>query len=154
MTDDNGFVVSGIDVSHDEWVGVLVHDKGLGMLEDNDITAKSRPGVTIASGGNPTLRRNRIHDGKRSGVCIYENGLGTLEDNDITGNGIAGIEVRTGAAPTVRGNRINSNSYWAIWIYQSGKGVYEDNDLTDNAKNAWKIDGHSDPGSIQFGNRE
>jgi len=43
-------------------------------------------GVSIKTGGDPTLRRNQIHDNKGGGVHVHDNGLGTLEDNDITGN--------------------------------------------------------------------
>ena len=50
-------------------------------------------GVAINTGGNPTLRRNRIHDGKAGGVFVYENGQGVLEDNDVAGNALAGKPV-------------------------------------------------------------
>ena len=69
--------------------GVFVYDNGLGTLEDNDITANGLSGVEIRTGGNPTLRRNQIHDNKQSGVYVHDNGLGTLEDNDITANAFA-----------------------------------------------------------------
>jgi Right handed beta helix region len=57
----------------------------LGILEDNDITANAYAAVEITTGGNPTLRRNTIHDGKTNGIIVYSKGLGILEDNDITG---------------------------------------------------------------------
>jgi parallel beta-helix repeat protein len=56
-----------------------------GILEDNDIFA-NYVGVVISMGGNPTLQRNRIHDGKSQGVLVEENSRGTLEDNDIFAN--------------------------------------------------------------------
>lgn len=36
---------------------------------------------------DPTVRRNRIHDGKQAGIFVYENGRGTFEDNDVFANG-------------------------------------------------------------------
>ena len=95
--------------------------------------------MTIATGGNPTLRRNRIHDGKSSGVYVLDGGLGTLEDNDITGNASAGVAINTGGNPTLRANRINRNGSQAVRIYQGGRGVIENNDLTGNEKGAWSI---------------
>ena len=93
-----------------------------------------------ARGANPTLRGNRIQDGKQGGVLVYDNGQGTLEDNDILGNALSGVEIREGANPTLRGNRINKNGYEAIWIHKGWRGgVFEDNDLRDNAKGAWDI---------------
>jgi parallel beta-helix repeat protein len=95
--------------------------------------------VAIKTGGDPTLRRNQIHDGKQAGVYIYEDGRGTLEDNDISGNARAGVAIKTGGDPTLRRNKINRNGYEAVWIYEGGRGTIEDNDLTDNARGAWDI---------------
>jgi parallel beta-helix repeat protein len=131
--------LGGSQIRDEAGAGICVSDDGLGMLEDNDITAGDRAGVWITAGGNPTLRGNRIHDGKRSGVYVYDGGLGLLEDNDITGNGLAGVEIRSSGNPTLRGNRINRNARHAVWIYNDGEGVFEDNDLTDNARGAWSI---------------
>jgi parallel beta-helix repeat protein len=44
--------------------------------------------VYIDTGGNPTLRRNRIHDAKSNGVQITDNGQGILEENDIFGHNL------------------------------------------------------------------
>jgi F-box protein 11 len=147
-------VVIGTQLVKDERVCVMVHDKGLGQLEDNDITANARAGVVIRSGGNPTLRRNMIHDGRRSGIYIYNHGLGVVEGNDITENGLAGIEVSSGGRPVVRGNRIHRNAYRALWIYHGGEGVYEDNVLNGNAQGDWSIEGAAQTGLTQSNNQE
>ena len=86
---------------------MLVHDQGLGTLEDNEITANTLSGVEIKTGGNPTLCRNNIHDGKQVGVFVQENGLGTLEDNEITANTLSGVEIKTGGNPTLWRNNIH-----------------------------------------------
>jgi parallel beta-helix repeat protein len=59
---------------------------GLGILEDNDITANASAGVAIGTGGNPTLRRNRINRNEYHAVRIYQGGKGVVEDNNLTGN--------------------------------------------------------------------
>ena len=96
-------------------------------------------GVQIGTDGNPSLRRNQIHDNKGCGILVWEGGLGVVEDNDITSNGNMGVEIRTGGNPTFRGNRINRNVYRAVWIHDDGRGVMKDNDLTGNSKGAWLI---------------
>ncbi len=112
--------------------GVLVHDNGLGTVEDNDITGNGLSGVAIKTGGNPTVRRNQIHNNKQVGVAVYDSGLGTLEDNDITSNGTSGVAIMTGGNPTVRRNQIHNNKQVGVAVYDSGLGTLEDNDITSN----------------------
>lgn len=51
---------------------MLVCDHARGLIEDNDISSNARAGVAILSGGNPTVRGNKIHHGKDSGVLVSE----------------------------------------------------------------------------------
>lgn len=95
--------------------------------------------MEIKTGANPTLRRNRIHDGKQNGVMVWENGQGTLEDNEIFANAFSGMEIRTGGNPTVRGNRISKNTSKAIYVHDGGGGVFEGNDLRGSKTGAWDI---------------
>jgi parallel beta-helix repeat protein len=132
----------------------MVHDSGLGTLEDNDIAVNGYSGIEIHSGGNPTVRRNRIHDNKHNGCLVHTDGLGILEDNDIAANGYAGVEIRNGGNPTVRGNRINRNSYTAVWVHNDGRGMIEDNDLTGNKPGPWTIDQDSEANVTRVDNRE
>jgi parallel beta-helix repeat protein len=120
--------------------GVWVYNDGLGTLEDNDITANARTGVEIQT-GNPTLRRNYIHDNKQAGVLVHANGLGTLEDNDITANGFGGIGKGIGfpgvsisgrGNPTLRNNRIHDNKQSGVSVHADGLGTLEGNDIIAN----------------------
>ena len=52
--------------------------------------------MVIRSLGNPVLRRNKIHHGRKNGVYVYMNGLGTLEGNEIYDNKMDGISVKSG----------------------------------------------------------
>lgn len=72
-------------------------------------------GAHLEAGANPTLQRNRIHDGKTGGVFVYDNGHGLLEDNDIFGNALAGVEIKTGGSPVLHRNRVSKNGYEAVW---------------------------------------
>lgn len=59
---------------------------GLGVLEHNEIFDNAMAGVWIKTDSNPTLRRNKIYDGRDGGVCIFNGGKGVLEENDIFRN--------------------------------------------------------------------
>ena len=135
------------------WYGVDIAQGRL-ELEECNITSQSDACVVIHGGADPLLRRNHIHDGKKSGVFVYDNGQGVLEDNDIFGNSLSGMFITEGGNPTLRHNRINKNGYWAVWVYNGGGGTIEDNDLRDNAKGAWNISPDSDPNLIRSRNKE
>lgn len=51
---------------------------GLGFIEDNEIFDNAMAGVWIKTDSNPTLRRNKIHDGRDGGICIFNGGRGSL----------------------------------------------------------------------------
>ena len=80
------------------WYGVDI-GQGRLELEGCDITSHSGACVAIHGGADPRLRRNTIHDGKRSGVYVYDQGLGILEDNDITANASRAWRSRPAATP-------------------------------------------------------
>ena len=135
------------------WCGVDIVQERL-ELEDCDITSQSLSCVTIHGGADPRLRRNRIHDGKRSGVFVYENGQGVLEDNDIFGNALSGVDITEGGNPTLRRNRINKNGNYAVQAYKEGGGTIEDNDLRGNVMGAWNISADSEPNLKRARNKE
>jgi F-box protein 11 len=118
--------------------GVFVYKNGLGVLEDNDITGNAagggkQAGVEIKTGGNPTLRHNRIHDNKGGGVLVQDDGLGTLEDNDIIANALTNVEIRTGGNPTLRRNQVHGGQgEGGVSVHLSGLGTLEDNVITDS----------------------
>ena len=133
-----------------------IHEGGRGTLEDNDISGNlGEAGVLVRRAGNPSLRRNVIHDGKEAGVFVTDDGRGTLEDNDISGNlGEAGVLVRRKGSPALRGNRINGNVMWAVWISDDGRGLFEDNDLTGNRRGSWRIAQDSEANVRRVRNRQ
>lgn len=51
---------------------------GLGFIEDNEIFDNAMAGVWIKTDSNPTLRRNKIHDGRDGGICIFNGGRGSI----------------------------------------------------------------------------
>ena len=114
-------------------------------LEGCDISSQNGACVSIHDGADPRLRRNQIHNGKRSGVLVYDEGRGTLEDNDITGNALAGVMIRTGGDPTLRRNQIHDGKQSGVLVYDEGRGTLEDNDITGNAFAGVEIRAGGDP---------
>lgn len=102
------------------------------VLEDCDITSQSLACIAIHNEANPTIRRNRIHDGKRSGIIMYDNALGTIEDNDIFGNALAGIQISGGSNLIVRCNRIHDQKGSGVLMYANSLGTIEYNDIFAN----------------------
>ena len=120
------------------WCGVDI-TKGRLELVDCDISSQSLACVVIRGSANPTLCRNRIHDGRSVGALIHTNGQGTLEDNEIFANAQAGVVIGDGGKPTLRRNIISKNSLKGIRVWDKGGGTFEDNDLRGNTEGAWDI---------------
>jgi parallel beta-helix repeat protein len=82
----------GNKIHGDKACSVLVHDKGLGTLEDNDITGNIYAGVAITTGGNPTLRGNRINR-NQEGLYIHDGGRGVVADNYLGQNKLGARQI-------------------------------------------------------------
>lgn len=48
-----------------QWLCVLQHEKGQGVIEENEVYSNTLAGVWVTTGSTPVLRRNRIHSGKQ-----------------------------------------------------------------------------------------
>lgn len=55
-----------------------MYNGGLGLLEQNEIFDNAMAGVWIKTDSNPTLKRNKIFDGRDGGICIFNGGKGTI----------------------------------------------------------------------------
>ena len=73
------------------------------------ICGNAKEGVSITTGGNPTVRDCEIRDGKSGGVYVYEQGQGTFTGNTLTGNASGAWNIETTAGRVTRtGNRPNA----------------------------------------------
>ena len=52
-------------IHHGEHGGIYVHERGQGLVEENEVFSNKLAGVWITTGSAPVLRRNRIHSGKQ-----------------------------------------------------------------------------------------
>ena len=66
--------------------GVLVCQKGQGIVEDCDIFANIYYGVEIREEGNPIIQKCRINRNGYEAIWSDSNGRGTVENYDLTGN--------------------------------------------------------------------
>lgn len=59
------------------------------------------------TGGNPTVRHNRINRNNYEAVWIYAGGRGVIEDNDLTDNKMGPWSIANDSEPNVKrsGNR-------------------------------------------------
>ena len=52
---------------------------GRGLLEENEIFDSVMAGVLIETESDPTLRRNKIHDGQEVGILLMYGGNGEID---------------------------------------------------------------------------
>lgn len=49
----------------DSYASCIQHEKGQGVIEENEVYSNTLAGVWVTTGSTPVLRRNRIHSGKQ-----------------------------------------------------------------------------------------
>ncbi len=112
--------------------GVLIYERGRGILEDNQIYNNTGDGVAISTRARPVLRYNRIFRNGQEGVAFVEHGQGQLEENEIYENQHNGIQIASNSKPEIRNNRIYGNLANGILIEASGQGKIDGNDIFAN----------------------
>lgn len=50
---------------------IQVHEKGKGLIEENEVYGNSLAGIWVTTGSSPIIRKNRIHSGKQVGAYFY-----------------------------------------------------------------------------------
>ncbi|VDP53123.1 unnamed protein product [Soboliphyme baturini] len=81
----------------------------LGLLEDNEIFRNAQAGILISTESNPTLRRNRVFDGRAAGIEITNGATATLEGNLIFNNKFGGLCLATNVRPMLKDNKVFDN---------------------------------------------
>lgn len=89
-------------------------------------------GVWIKTDSNPTLKRNKIYDGRDGGICIFNGGKGVLEENDIFRNTQAGVLISTQSHPVLRRNRIYDGQAAGVEITNNATATLEYNQIFKN----------------------
>lgn len=109
--------------------GILIFDKGQGVIESNNIYGNALSGISIEADSNPTIINNAIHD-NGSGVSI-DNSKGLINNNEILNNSGMGVKITSGSKPNLINNKIYKNMQSGVYIYES-KGLLRNNDISDN----------------------
>ena len=117
----------------------LCHKSGREIAECH-VERSGQPGIIVAGGADPLVRRCVISDGQASGVLVQEKGRGRFEACEVTANGNAGVAVRSGGAPKLAGCRVARNGYYGVWIVDAESGgEFEDVTFNDNAAGDWRV---------------
>jgi F-box protein 11 len=82
--------------------GVVVYQKGRGTIEDNDIFANGKAGVTVQKQADPVVLRNRIHKNGFEAIWVHKNGRGRFEDNDLRDNTCGPWDIAPECLPNVK----------------------------------------------------
>ena len=115
------------------------------VLENCDISNPSDSCVFVRNGSDPTIRNNRIHNGKKHGISIKNHSLGLITNNDIYENRNYGIGVYEGSNPVIRKNRIYESKNDGVLICEGSKGIIEENDIFNNREEGIRIMEESNP---------
>ena len=107
--------------------GLMVYEGAEATVEDCEFV-NNAVGIVTIGGGNPTVRRARIHDGK-TGIYAYDGGRGTFEDCAIFAHAITEVQIRRDGNPTLRGCRIRDGKSFGVYVYERGQGLLEDCDI-------------------------
>lgn len=55
-----------VESAFDSWSRFeFQHEKGQGVIEENEVYSNTLAGVWVTTGSTPVLRKNRIHSGKQ-----------------------------------------------------------------------------------------
>jgi len=96
------------------------------MLEGNSIYHNRMDGISVKSGGDPTVSGNTVTDGRGKGVFVHDKGRGVFEGNDIVRNSGTGVTVASGGDPVLRRNRVTENGSHGICVDRA-IGLMEEN---------------------------
>jgi parallel beta-helix repeat protein len=125
--------------------GIVVKEKGQGIVENCDIFANIHSGVAIYQEANPTIRSCKIHDNKANGILVWEKGQGIVENCDIFANTLSGVEIQEEANPAIRRCKIHDGKAGGILVWQRGQGIVEDCDIFTNALSGVEIQEEGNP---------
>lgn len=120
--------VTGNMITDGRGKGVFIHDKGRGIFDGNDIARNVGTGVTVASGGDPVLRRNRVIQNGSHGFCV-DGAAGLMEENVVEANSGDGFHVKNGGTPEVRGNEVCKSDGHGVHVCREAQGCYIGNQV-------------------------
>ncbi len=109
--------------------GVVVMDEARGTFRDCDIYG-NHSGIDVASSGNPTVTRCRIHDCQYIGVFVDE-ARGEFRDCDIYA-GLGEICIDRRGDPTFIGCKIHDAKHSGVNVVSGGRGTFQNCEIYGN----------------------
>jgi hypothetical protein len=127
-----------------DW-GIVVCRGGRGTIEGNIICGHRQAQITVETEAAPTIRRNRVHDGRSTGLFISNRGHGIVERNEIQGHIGPQVIIRTGSDPILCNNRIRDGKSIGVFCNSEGRGTLEINEITGHAQAQLLVTTGADP---------
>ena len=95
---------------------------------------------------DPSVRANRVHDGRTSGIYVTGGASPRIEHNEVWGNASEGIFISgLGTSPIVTGNVVRDGLDDGIYVLDAAEPTIESNMIVDNALAAIRVDDDADP---------
>lgn len=102
---------------------IAQHEKGQGVIEENEVYSNTLAGVWVTTGSTPVLRRNRIHSGKQVSLQLSEE---TNSERCF----IIQKQMKCSFIPGRNESIFSPSSQQVgVYFYDNGHGVLEDNDI-------------------------
>ena len=108
--------------------GVAVFDKAAPLLQSNEISGATGPGILLQGTSlSCEMRDNTIRQCGGSGVLCVGRANGTIADNRIEGSGGAGVEMASGSRPLVLRNTVLDAQGVGLLARDGARGEFREN---------------------------
>ena len=124
-------------------VGISIYDRGIGLIESNEIV-HGVLGIESNLAGNTKILRNYIADNSFNGITIY-NSNPIIYGNIILRNRNVGISVNTLSYPTIKNSIISTSGIYGVTVSKLSAPVFENNIIDHNQTSGFKFDHESRP---------
>eukprot|EP00854_Cymbomonas_tetramitiformis_P001902 gene1902-2586_t len=134
--------LSGVTCRGNLGNGIILSDRGKGLLEECCCSNNGGHGLEIATSACPTIRRCSLQENRGCGVLVGDCGEVVFEEcSDIQANDLHGMVVMAGGAPEVRRCSLHSNKQNGLLVQAGGKGQFRECKLQRNGSHGVDVVG-------------
>ncbi|MGH3382480.1 MAG: right-handed parallel beta-helix repeat-containing protein [Actinoallomurus sp.] len=129
-------------------VGVYVTSGSRPVLEEVSVTdIMAGPGIVLAGGADPLLRRCRTTRTKDNGLAVTERSRGTFEDCEFTGAAAPAIKVVGSSSPTLSGTTVRecTDTSASVLLAEDSVAEFDRLDVVDAAGTAIAVRSGANP---------
>jgi len=137
MRNGGGSVIEDNVITGAVWGGILIYEKGVGTIRNNQIINNEGKGIEIRDSGEPVLvTRNQISRNGSNGVWVKSATPMRIIGNTLEGNGqiipnSGGIGIGELAVPTLVANKSTDNDGDGIWWRDDAKPLIGADNFSD-----------------------